>query len=60
MTLVDLYCRMWSTWQAELPKSLAGENTTQILKQILRIADIKGGISQSELQRVLGLNPITP
>jgi DNA-binding MarR family transcriptional regulator len=55
MTLADLYCRMWSTWQSEIPKPVADENP-QILTHILRIADVKGGISQSELQRELGLN----
>lgn len=55
MTLADLFCRMWSTWQTHIPKPLAGENP-QVLSHLLRVADIKGGISQKEIQRGLGLH----
>jgi DNA-binding MarR family transcriptional regulator len=55
MKFVDLFSRMWSTWQSQIPKPFADENP-QILIQLLRIADIKGGISQSELQSALGVN----
>jgi DNA-binding MarR family transcriptional regulator len=55
MTVLDTYCRMWSTWQSTIPKPVADEDP-HVLTGILRVADIEGGVSQSELQRALGLN----
>lgn len=55
MTVADLFCRMWSTWQTHIPKPLAGENP-QVLSRLLRVADIEGGTSQKEIQRELSLH----
>ena len=52
MILADLYCRMWSTWHSQIPKLLADEDP-QILTRLLRLAEIKGGISHSDLKRDL-------
>lgn len=54
MTLADLYCRMWSTWQSQIPKLLADENP-RVLTHLLRLADIRGGICHADLQSELRL-----
>jgi DNA-binding MarR family transcriptional regulator len=54
MTLTDLYCRMRSTWQSQMPKLLADENP-QILTQLLRLAEVKEGVSHSDIERDLAI-----
>ena len=49
MTLSELYCRMWMTWHSKIPKLLAGEDP-RVLIRLLSLAEVKGGVSHSDVE----------
>jgi DNA-binding MarR family transcriptional regulator len=52
MTLSGIHCRMSSTWRSVIPMPLAAEDP-QILTRFPCLAEIRGGVSHSDLQREL-------
>src|SRR5260370_34342354 len=50
-----LFCAMREAWDHVIPKTLAEQNPSLLMKY-LRLASQKGGVSRSELQAELGLS----